>query len=76
MKCAVKKSPSASANPSAFMNISIHKLVILFGLLTGQTGFGQDLKVLANHLGYEQDAPKRAVILGHADDTVDCFFGH
>ena len=55
------------------MNISIHKLVILFGLLTGQTGFGQDLKVLANHLGYEQDAPKRAVILGHADDTVTVF---
>jgi hypothetical protein len=55
------------------MNTSFHKLVILCGLLAGQTGFGQDLKVLVNHLGYEQDGPKRAVILGHADDTATGF---
>ena len=38
-----------------------------------QAGFGQDIKVLVNHIGYEQDGPKRAVILGHAGDDVTEF---
>jgi hypothetical protein len=55
------------------MNISLRKLAVLFCLLFVQIGFGQNIKVLVNHLGYEQDAPKRAVILGHAGDDVTEF---
>lgn len=46
---------------------------MLCGLLAVQAGFGQNVKILVNHLGYEQDAPKRAVILGHASDEVTGF---
>jgi hypothetical protein len=53
--------------------MKIFKLAMLCGLLAGQTTFGQSVKVLTNHLGYEQDAPKRAVILGHAGDVVTGF---
>ncbi|HEY3931781.1 MAG TPA: glycoside hydrolase family 9 protein [Verrucomicrobiae bacterium] len=45
---------------------------ILF-LLIGQTGFGQNIKVLVNHVGYETGAPKHAVILGHTGDKVTKF---
>jgi hypothetical protein len=48
-------------------------LAILCGLLLAHTGFGENLKVLVNHLGYEVDAPKRAVILGRAGDEVTTF---
>ena len=48
-------------------------LAIFCGLLVTRLGFSQDIKVLTNHLGYETDAPKRAVILGHAGDTVTEF---
>lgn len=41
--------------------------------LTAAAGFSEPLKVLINHIGYETDAPKRAVILGHADDTAGQF---
>src|SRR6185312_1128069 len=33
----------------------------------------QNIKILINHLGYETDAPKRAVILGHAGDDITAF---
>ena len=56
-----------------YMNILPRKFVLLFCLLIAQIGFGQNIKVLVNHLGYEQDAPKRAVILGHAGDDVTKF---
>ena len=55
------------------MKISFSKLVVLCCLLVAQTGLSQSIKVLVNHLGYEQDAPKRAVILGHASDDVTEF---
>jgi hypothetical protein len=55
------------------MNTPFHKLAILCGLLVVQASFGQNIKVLINHLGYEQGAQKRAVILGHADDEVAGF---
>ena len=51
----------------------LHALFILCGLLMAHTVSAQDIKVLVNHLGYEQDAPKRAVILGHAGDSVTGF---
>jgi hypothetical protein len=35
--------------------------------------FGQGIKVLVNHIGYEQFGPKQAVILGHSNDTVSTF---
>ncbi len=53
--------------------MKIFKLAMFLGLLVAQTTFGQGIKVLTNHLGYEQAAPKRAVILGHAGDTITGF---
>lgn len=45
----------------------------LIYLLLCQTGLAQEIKILINHLGYEPDAPKRAVILGHPTDDVSLF---
>jgi len=55
------------------MKKSLHALVLLCGLLMARTVCAQDIKVLVNHLGYEQEAPKRAVILGHAGDNATGF---
>ena len=55
------------------MKKSLYVLFILCELLTAQAAFAQNLKVLVNHLGYEQNAAKRAVILGHAGDVVTGF---
>lgn len=52
------------------MKLPLRLLAATIFLLAGLSGFGQDIKVLVNHLGYEPDAPKRAVILGHAGDDV------
>src|ERR1700722_9534766 len=52
---------------------SARQLVAIFFLLICQTGFGQNLKVLVNHIGYEKDGPKSAVILGHDGDKVNEF---
>ena len=46
---------------------------LLCCLLLAQTAFGQCPQVLVNHLGYEFNALKRAVILGHAGDDVTGF---
>jgi hypothetical protein len=53
--------------------MKIFKMAVFCGLFVAHTGFGQGIKVLTNHLGYEQNAPKRAVILGHAGDVVTVF---
>ena len=55
------------------MNTALHKLVVLCGLLAVHTCFGQNIKVLVNHIGYDQDAAKSAVILGNAGDEVTDF---
>jgi hypothetical protein len=61
------------------MNASTHakffssKLAALCALLLVQTCFAQEIKVLVNHLGYEKDAPKRAVILGYPGDEITEF---
>jgi Glycosyl hydrolase family 9/Cellulase N-terminal ig-like domain len=52
---------------------SLYKLALFFGLLATHVAYGQNIKVLTNHIGYEQGAPKRAVILGHANDEVTGF---
>jgi hypothetical protein len=65
------------------MKHSLYKLALFFGLLavTHAAAYGQHIKILTNHIGYEQDAPKRAVILGHthekvtAFDVIDCATG-
>jgi hypothetical protein len=57
----------------SYYKLSCYKLAILCGLLVAQASFGQGIKVLANHLGYEPAAPKRAVILGRAGDVVTGF---
>src|ERR1700750_683126 len=49
------------------------RLFFICGLLSAQNLFAQDIKILINHLGYETDGPKRAVILGHAGDDVTAF---
>lgn len=51
----------------------IHSAALLFFLLVCQAGVGQEIKILINHLGYEKDAPKQAVILGHERDDVSRF---
>lgn len=56
-----------------FMTPFSRLLALFCGLFIAQAGFGQDLKVLVNHLGYAPDAPKHAVILGHATDQVTSF---
>jgi hypothetical protein len=43
------------------------------GLATVSSGFAQGPKVLANHVGYDPEGAKRAVILGHQDDAFDGF---
>ncbi len=55
------------------MRISLQRLSVLCSLLAAQAGFAVSVKVLVNHIGYEQDGPKRAVILGHAGDEVSTF---
>jgi len=55
------------------MKIFPQKFLLLFGLLAAQISCGQGIKVLANHIGYEWNAPKQAVILGHANDAVTDF---
>ena len=51
----------------------LRTLALLCGLLVVQTGWSQSIKILTNHIGYEPDAPKRAVVLGHATDQVTTF---
>ena len=55
------------------MKTFLRQLAVVCGLLLVQTGLGQTPKILVNHIGYETDAPKRAVILGHAGDSVTKF---
>jgi Glycosyl hydrolase family 9/Cellulase N-terminal ig-like domain len=55
------------------MKTSLQKSFVLFSLLIAQAGLGQSIKVLTNHIGYEWNAPKRAVILGHANNVVTGF---
>jgi hypothetical protein len=55
------------------MKISLRTLAVICGLVIAQIGFGQNVKVLVNHIGYEPDAPKRAAILGRAGDDVTKF---
>lgn len=45
----------------------------LLWLLLSNSCLGQEIKVLINHLGYETDSPKYAVILGHANDAITTF---
>ncbi|HEX4122223.1 MAG TPA: glycoside hydrolase family 9 protein [Verrucomicrobiae bacterium] len=53
--------------------MSTRLLLVLCALLAGQAAFAQEIKILVNHIGYEQSAPKRAVILGHPGDAVTSF---
>ena len=55
------------------MGTFLRQVALLCAILAAQTGSGQGIKILVNHLGYEQDAPKRAVILGRAGDAVAGF---
>lgn len=55
------------------MKTFFRTVIVLCGLLLVPRGRGQDIKILINHLGYEPDAAKRAVILGHTNDEVTAF---
>jgi hypothetical protein len=48
-------------------------IAIVFFTCAAQISWGQGIKVLTNHLGYERKAEKRAVILGHSNDVVTGF---
>jgi hypothetical protein len=55
------------------MKLFFNRLTVVCTLLLVQTGLGQELKILINHLGYEVDAPKQAILLGQAGDEVTDF---
>src|SRR5271156_1143709 len=59
------------------MKTHLHKIivlcVVLCFVLACRIGFAEDIKILTNQIGYEKDASKRAVILGHAADDVTAF---
>ncbi|HEX4263117.1 MAG TPA: glycoside hydrolase family 9 protein [Verrucomicrobiae bacterium] len=55
------------------MNIRSRLSVFLVYLLLNQIVAAQEIKILVNHLGYETDAPKRAVILGRVGNEVNAF---
>ncbi|MDB6017720.1 MAG: glycoside hydrolase [Pedosphaera sp.] len=55
------------------MKTLIPKLLLLPLLLLCHVGFAQNIKVLANHIGYEKEGQKRAVILGHEGDDIQAF---
>src|SRR5271170_3998945 len=55
------------------MKMQIGKYVVLCLLLLCNFALGQDMKVLINQIGYEQNAPKRAIVLGHKGDEVTAF---
>jgi hypothetical protein len=46
---------------------------LVWSLLAAQAGFGQEIKILVNHIGYDPEAPKRAVILGRAGSEASEF---
>jgi hypothetical protein len=56
-----------------FIQKLARRLVVLAVVCWCSAGIGQDVKVLTNHIGYETHGPKRAVILGHAADSVTGF---
>src|SRR5580704_7615151 len=49
------------------------KFAVLFCGLMASFVQGQEVKVVVNHIGYEAEADKRAVILGHVNDEVTGF---
>jgi Glycosyl hydrolase family 9/Cellulase N-terminal ig-like domain len=54
------------------MKIHRNCLALCF-LLCIQTAFAEPPKILTNHIGYEKDGPKQAVVLGHAGDDIKKF---
>src|SRR5580692_1619189 len=44
--------------------------IVLCLLVFSQRSLAQNVRILINHIGYEPDAAKRVVILGHQTDTV------
>ena len=64
---------SSRERSSMFVQKFARCLVVLAVACWGSAGIGQDVKVLTNHIGYETGGPKRAVILGHAADSVTAF---
>jgi Glycosyl hydrolase family 9/Cellulase N-terminal ig-like domain len=55
------------------MKMEIGKYAVLGLLLFCNFALGQDMKILINQIGYEQNAPKRAIVLGHKGDQVTTF---
>jgi hypothetical protein len=52
------------------LQISIATIAIL---IASTNGLAQQIRVLTNHLGYESQATKRAVVIGHSTDDVTDF---
>jgi hypothetical protein len=53
--------------------VFLNRFAFLWVLLSVQACFGQGIKVLVNHIGYDARAPKHAVVLGRAGDEVPEF---
>lgn len=55
------------------MKKSIHLLLVFSSVLISANAWSQKIKVLTNHLGYEINGPKHAVVEGYAQDEVTTF---
>ncbi len=55
------------------MKKSIHLLLVFSFALISTIAWSQKIKVLTNHLGYEVNGPKHAVVEGYASDEVTTF---
>jgi hypothetical protein len=51
--------------------VALWALVCSFPLLCSLASFAGELKILINHLGYEIEGPKHAVVLGKSSDRID-----
>ncbi len=52
---------------------SVSCCVLFCVVVLGRTALAQEMKILANQIGYEPEAAKRVVILGHSADQVSTF---
>ena len=56
------------------MNTARHAASLLLSLaVITATARAEEIKILTNHLGYEPDAPKHAVLLAHDGDDITAF---
>src|SRR4051794_12449604 len=55
------------------MKLPILIFVTAITALANSALMAQQMRILTNHVGYEKDGPKRAVVVGHAADDLATF---